>query len=130
MSSRRPIALTSRRSCSWWCILFEATGTANATVTVTNSIFDDLRADGINAGVGDTATLRFTVSTGSFTDNGFAAIRMGQSQTGTAIYKIDGVSTITGHATTAMVEHYGKGVDQKRLALSAIAKLERSEDAK
>ena len=41
----------------------------------------------------------------------------------------DEVKAITGHVTTAMVEHYGKGVNQRRMARSAIAKLERSEDA-
>ncbi len=42
----------------------------------------------------------------------------------------DEVKAITGHASTAMVEYYGKGVNQRRMARSAIAKLERSEDAK
>ena len=36
----------------------------------------------------------------------------------------DEVKSITGHATTAMVELYGRDVNQRRMARSAVAKLE------
>ncbi len=41
----------------------------------------------------------------------------------------DEVKAITGHVTTTMAEHDGKAVDQRRIARSAISKLERSENA-
>lgn len=42
----------------------------------------------------------------------------------------DEVKAITGHETTAMVEHYGKGVNRKRLARSAVVKLEQWKNEK
>ena len=39
----------------------------------------------------------------------------------------DEIKAITGHRTTRMVEHYTKDADRKRLARSAVARLERPE---
>ncbi|MCJ8325136.1 MAG: tyrosine-type recombinase/integrase [Rhizobiales bacterium] len=39
-------------------------------------------------------------------------------------YTADEVKAITGHETTAMIDHYGKGVNQRKQAKSAIAKIE------
>lgn len=36
----------------------------------------------------------------------------------------DEVKAITGHISTSMIDHYGKGVNQRKQAQAAIAKLE------